>query len=245
MEYNEVREMMGKIIKSIKKGTYKISIDEANNIRSCTAPNGRTFYKVVDMDGVKSSNDFGTFYVEVEGYSFSCDLGTGEYESDFFDEMEEEYTLDDDTTVEKDELIDELIEVFNSREDIWFGEYAEMDWQMEIYAQFHNIKDPEYYWCEDSDCPVDIDDDWYSYTAPKDLGIGTVYYNHRKYYLVEDPTEEDGEQLHAVHCQSVPDDQGLFPTVLLTMEYKKNGKKVVVECEECDEQFNAAEGYIE
>lgn len=245
MDYSEVRQIIDDIVKAVKKGKYQVDVDEPNNLWKCTAPDGRTFYKFVDMDGVKSSNDFGSCRVDVEGYSFSCDLGNGDYESDFFDELEDEYELEDGSTINKDELIEEVIDAFNDRDDIWFGEYSDMDWQMDIYAKVNNIKNPEYYWCDDSDCPVDIDDSWGSYTEPKNLEYGTVYFKSCKYYLVEDPNEEEGEQLHAVHCKAAPDDQGRFSTVLLTINKLKSGKIKVTECEDCDDEYNAAEGYIE
>lgn len=245
MEYNEVNEIVDKILKAVKKGKYSVSFDEPNNINTCTAPDGRTFYKFVDMDGVKSSNDFGSCNVKVEGYSFSCDLGNGDYESDFFDEIEDEYELEDGSVVTKDEIEEEIIDAFNDRKDIWFGEYTDMDWQIEIFAKANNIKEPEYYWCEDDDCPVDIDDSWSGYQPPEDLDYGTVYYKRCKYYLVEETNNEEGEQLHAVHCKEVADDHGLFTTVLMTVSYQKEGKIKVIDCEECDDMYNAVEGYVE
>ena len=245
MEYTEVRETVDKIIESVQKGNYEVSFEGPNNISSCTAPDGRTFYKFVDMDGVKSSNDFGSCNVVVLGYSFSCDLGTGDYESDFFDELEDEYEFEDGSVITKEELEEEVIDAFNDRDDIWFGEYTDMDWQMDIYAKANKIKDPEYYWCEDPDCPVDIDDCWNGFTSPKDLDYGIVYFERRKYYLVEETNNEDGEQLHAVHCKDVADDHGLFSTVLMTVTYSKNNQIKVTECVDCDDLYNAVEGSME
>ena len=158
MEYSEVRAAIDEIINAIKEGKYDVSFDEPNGIKKCTAPDGRTFYKVVDMDGVKSSNDFGTCYVDVNGHSFSCDLETGEYESDFFDDIEDEYVLEDGTTVDKDDLIEEIIDAFNDTDDIYFGEYTDVADQMAVFAHINKIDNPEYYWFEDRDCPVDVDE---------------------------------------------------------------------------------------
>ena len=245
MEYSEVRAAIDEILNAIKEGKYEVSFDEANNIRECTAPDGRTFYKVVDMDDAKSSNDFGTCYVDVNGYSFSCDLGTGEYESDFFDDLEEEYTLEDGTTVDKDELIEEIIDTFNDTDDIYFGEYTDMDAQMEVFAKINKIEDPEYYWCEDSDCPVDIDDGWNDFTKPEDLGYGSVTYNGEEYYLVDEPTGEDGEELHAVSSKATSSDSGDFDTVLLTVNHGDNDELIVTSSEECDDTYNAVDGCVE
>jgi hypothetical protein len=38
---------------------------------------------------------------------------------------------------------------------------------MEMYAKKYGIKNIEYYWCEDDDCPVDVDDDWIITLSPK------------------------------------------------------------------------------
>ena len=245
MDYSKARSAIDEIINAIKDGKYEVSFDEANNIRECTAPDGRTFYKVVDMDGVKSSNDFGTCYVDVNGYSFSCDLGTGEYESDFFDDIEEEYTLEDGTTVDKDDLIEEIIDAFNDTDDIYFGEYTEMDAQMEVFAKINKIEDPEYYWCEDSDCPIDVDDDWNDFTKPEDLGYGSVTYNGQEYYLVDEPTGEDGEELHAVSSKATSSDSGYYDTVLLTVNHGDNDEIIVTSCEESEDEYNAVDGYVE
>lgn len=246
MDYIEARKTIDQIIEDLRNNNYSVSFDEPNNIKECTAPDGRTFYKFFDMDDVKTGNYFGSCNVDVEGYTFSCDLGNGDYESDFFDELEDEYELEDGISISKDELIEEIIDAFNDQEDIYFGEYSDMDWQMDIYAKIYKIKNPEYYWCEDSDCPIDINDRWIDYKTPKELEYGTVYFNHRKYYLVEVPgKKEQTEKLHAVHCTASPDDQGRFPTVLLELSYKKKGKIRVLSCEECKDEYNAAAGYVD
>ena len=245
MDYSEVKELIDRIVKAIQNGKYKVSYEEPNNIRVCTAPDGRVFYKFVDMDDAKSSNDYGSCYVYVEEHGFTCDLGTGEYESGFFDEIDEEYELEDGSSVSKDELIERVIDAFNDRDDIYFGEYSDMDSQMKIYAKINGIKDPEYYWCEDDYCPVDIDDDWIDYTEPSDLDYGTVQFGDREYYLVEEPNNEEGEQLHAVDCDEKPDDEGHFKTVLLSIHYDKDGKIEVTACEESEDWYSAVDGWVE
>ncbi len=245
MDYKEVQETIDGILDALKKGDYEVSYGDPNFIRECTAPEGRTFYKIVDMDDIKTSNDFGSCTVYVSDYEFSCYWGTGEYESRFFDDIEEEYELEDGTCVFKDDLIECVIDAFNDRNDIFFGEYTDKDWLMELYAKKYGIKNIEYYWCEDDDCPVDINDGWTKYTVPKDLGYGIVYYKRLKYYLVEKPGNEDGERLHAVHCHTKPDDHGRFETVIFEVCYKENGRITVTSCEEADECYDAAAGWIE
>ena len=240
MEYSKVKDAIDSITKAVRKGNYKVSYDDPNFIVPCTAPDGRTFYKLVDHDSMKYSNDFGGCTVEVSGYTFYCDWGNGDYESSFFDEIDEEYDLENGSIVFKDDLIEKIIDTFNDRKDIFFGEYTDMDWQMEMYAKQNGIVDPEYYWWEDDDCPVDIND----YTEPKDLGYGTVFIKHRKYYLVEEPDKVEGEQLHAVHCRQKPDDHARFSTVLLELSYK-NGKMRIVACNKSDDIYNAVDDCIE
>ena len=245
MEYREVKETIDGILKAISKGDYKVSYGDPNFICECTAPDGRSFYKIVDMDGVKTSNDFGSCTVYVCGHEFSCDWGTGDYESLFFDEIEDEYVLKDGTCICKDDLIESVIDAFNDRDDIFFGEYTDNDWLMEMYAKKYGIKNIEYYWCEDDYCPVDISDSWIHYTEPKDLGYGIVFFKRRKYYLVEESNNSIGEQLHAVHCKANPDDQGRFNTVVLNVCIADNGSKKATSCEESDDVYNAVEGWIE
>ena len=245
MEYSELRAAIDEIINAIKEGKYKVSFDVSNNIRECTAPDGRTFYKIVDMDDAQSSNDYGTCYVDVNGYSFSCDLETGEYESDFFDDIEDEYTLEDGTIVDRDDLIEEVIDAFDDTDDIYFGVYKDIDAQMEIFAKIYKIENPEYYSRWDGDCPVDIYDDWNDFTKPEDLDYGSVTYNGDVYYLVDEPTGEDGEELHAVSSKATSSDDGCYDTVLLTVNHGDNDETVVTGCVESDDVYNALEGHVE
>lgn len=245
MHYQEVKEIIDGIVKAIKNGDYRVSYEDANNIRECTAPDGRTFYKVVDMDDAKSSTDFGSCTVEVAGYEFSCSWEYGDYESTLFDEIDDEYELEDGTVIHKEDLVDQIIDALIDRDDIFFGTYTDVDSQMELFAKIYHIKNPEYYWYEDDYCPIDISSGWHNYTAPVDLGYGTVYFNRFKYYLVEEPTNEEAEQLHAVHCKTKPDDKGRFETVILDVCHLKDGKIKVTACEASDECYSAVDGWIE
>ena len=220
MEHKELKEIISNIKKALRSGNYTVDFDDPNCIWECMAPDGRTFYKFTDMDSAKTSSDFGSCIVNVAGYTFTCDLGTGDIDTDFPDDVSED-----------------LLDAFNNRHDIIFCECTDMDWCMTWYAKEHGIKNPEYYWEGDDDCPVDISDRWITYEAPADLDYGTVYFAHRKYYLVEEPN--DGK-VHAVHCSARPDDQGIFPTVILDISIKK-GKIKVTGCEESQSSYYATE----
>ena len=244
MDYREVKETIDGIVKAIKKGEYEVSYEDSNNIRECTAPDGRTFYKFVDMDDAKSSNCYGSCTVYVDGHEFSCDWEYGDYESAFFDEIDEEYELEDGSRVFKEDLIETVVDAFNDRKDIFFGAYSDMDSQMELFSKIYHIKNPEYYWYEDDYCPVDINDGWHDYKEPEELGYGTVFFKHLKYYLVEQPSNVGEEQLHAVHCKAEPDDHGHFDTVILDISHK-NGKMKVTACEASDDCYSAVDGWVE
>lgn len=239
MEYSEAKQVTEDICMALKTKKYVVKYDEPNNIFECTAPDGRTFYKLVDMDDVRSSNDFGACHVCVntpEGdYNFSCDLGTGEYESDFFDELEDEYELADGPVVTRESIEEKVLDALYSCKDICFGECIDFDGQVDLWLP----DDAECYCSWEDDCPVDIDD--CDFTYPKDLDYGTVYFEEREYYLVEKHTHQDGEQLHAVDSNSEAFDDGTFETVLLTMKYLESGEMVVTKCDECYDMYNGVE----
>lgn len=52
MDYEEVLEAIDDIIDALKKGDYEVSYGDPSFIRECTAPDGRTFYKIVDIDDI-------------------------------------------------------------------------------------------------------------------------------------------------------------------------------------------------
>ena len=183
MDYKEVKDM----INSIREGNYHVAYEEPNNIESCTAPDGRTFYRVTDKDSWKTSTIFGECQVEVNGYHFTFDWGFENFkervESDFFDQLED-FQLNDGTIVRKDEVIEQVMNEFDKRDDIYTDSYTNPYEQMWIYCQIRNMSLPEYYWWDDEDCPIDINKSWYHMTPPKELGFGTVKYEREKYYLV-------------------------------------------------------------
>lgn len=182
---------------------------------------GRTFYKVMDMDDATSGNDFGSCEVKVAGYEFSCDFETGECESTFFDEINDEYKAKNGRTISKDRLIGETLDAFYKSKDILWGTYVEPDEQMMVYAKVERLKNPEYYWGEDDCCP--LEEGSCSLRYPEDLGCGEVEYDGSTYYLVEDTSGDDGEEVLAVEAGTEPDDQGVYEAVTLTLEYDDDG----------------------
>ncbi len=245
MDYKEVKDKVNSIIESIERGNYEVSYEEPNNIERCTAPDGRTFYKIIDMDGPKTSTDFGSCEVMVNGYYFRCDWIDWpldeKIESDFLDQIEDCYELSDGSRVYKEDILEELVDEFEKREDIYFGTYVEMDDQMWIYSKINDMDIPdEYYWWEDSDCPVNIDGDWY---PPQELGYGIVEYNGEKYYLVDDLDETDLSAVHAVRSNATPNDKAQYKTVIMQLEYE--GEKLsVININDSDDLYDAAEGSI-
>lgn len=243
MDYNEVKQTINNIKEAIKNKEYKVKLYESDCIATCKALDGRTFYKIVDRDSARTSNDYGSCQVEVAGYEFICDLGNGECESTFFDEIEDEYVLEDGTRIDGENLKEDLLEAFYAADDIYFGEYTDPDSQMDICSKVYGLKDPEYYYYEDCDCPYDIDEDGDDFQYPKDLGYGVVDYNGHSYYLAEQCSDTDGEELKAVEVNTLPDDQGLYEAVTLTLEYDEAGKAKVVKCEPNDEDYDGKEGW--
>ena len=247
MEYKEVRKQIDAIVEAIGKGLYEVEYNEPENFYECTAPDGRKFFKFVDMDSARHGTDFGSCTVCVKDYTFSFDWGTGERESKFLEELEDSYELEDGSSVTREQLEQEIIDAFDERDNIFTGEYTDMDSQMDVYCSMYHV-DPdeiEYFWGEDMDCPLDINDSWIEYTPPEKLGYGTVSYQGKKYFLVEETNIEDGEEVHAVLADSVPDDEGVLDTVLLTLEYEDD-EPIVTYCEESEDLYHADEGgYLE
>ena len=237
MDYNEVKKVLELIDKDLKSGNYEVRWCEPNNIRMCKAPDGRTYYLFVDMDGPRSCNYFGECAVDVGDYEFTCDLGSGEYKSYFFDELDEEYSLSDGTVVNREYIEKEVVDMLNSRKDICFCECTNLDWQAELFLP----KDAEYYFPGSDDCPVDISDG--EFTPPEDLDYGTVDYNGREYYLVDEPEFIDGEELRAVDSEAKPSDDGYYETVLFTVKYDSDGVITVTDCDEYNvDDYNGVEG---
>lgn len=238
MDYKEVRETIDSIIEAVQKGEYTVSYDEPNNIRECTAPDGRKFYKVLDLDDATSANDFGYCTVEVCGREFSCNLNSGDYESDLFDELEDVYN-DEGEFYYKENIIEEVVDAFNDRDDIHFYRCDDDDDIVMIYERCHDLEDIECYSEQDDECPIDIDDEDVSYIVPKELNYGTLEFNDRIFYLVTEPDTYGDEFALAVDSETEPDDQFCYPTVALTMKKNEAGELEVTSWEPCCKQYDA------
>ncbi len=243
-DYSEVRKELDRILEMIKKGDYTTDYEEPNFIRKCTAPDGRTFYMVENLDDAKSSNTFGSFTVYVGDYYFTCNYEDGEFESDFFDELDEDgYELDDEEWISKEELMEEVTDALYSRDDVYIGERTETDDVMRVFAKCNKIENPEYYWCDNCDSPSDIDSEFFY--PPQDENCGEVSYDGETYYLVEEPTGDEEEPIHAVNSNTVPEDNGTYETVLLYLSEDDEGNIEVTDCEESEDLYNAFDQDLE
>lgn len=239
MTYEELMAVIDDIASAVEKGKYEVSFEGMDNISVCEAPDGRTFYKVCSCDSPRYSTFYGSCTVEVAGHSFTCDWETGEVTSDLFGEIEDKYVLEDGTEVSYEELCDDIIAKVEICDGACFGTYICPDDQIYALSCIHGTKIPEYYWEDDPDCPVDVYDS--NYIAPKDLGIGTVFFHRRKYYLVEGLDHMNDDMIHAVHCKDIPTDDGCFQTVLLKIKHCDNGKLKVLDCIETNDCYYATE----
>ena len=133
---------------AIENEDYKISFGEPNNIELCTRYDGTKFYIIRD-DGIKFGVDGGCCHIEIAGYSFTCDLGTGDWELDDVNDSDD-----------NDEYVDdnELIELLESIPDVLSGVMLSPDEQMEVYFRANpEAEELDYFWCEDDEKPTDID----------------------------------------------------------------------------------------
>jgi len=248
MEYKEVKEIMDRIVLSLKKGRYTLSYQEPNFIRRCTAPDGRTFLLFVDKSLTDEGNCFGSSSVDVEGYTFTCDYDTGECTSSFFDQIERGYYVNG-NQIAKSVLVDELMNAFKERDDIFFGEcYSDVGWAMEIYAKYNHIEKYEFFWGEDCDAPLNIDDPDLEYHDPRCENCGTAFFNNTRYYLLGVPDEYGShkeENLLAVSEKALPSDHGVFPVRLLHVCYTSQGVMLVTSSDDTFYIFDARKNSID
>ena len=71
-------ENVFEIITAIKQGDYKLTFEEPNNIKICTARDGSEYYRIIE-DDVKFGVYGGSSVVTVLDNVFYCDLGTGDW----------------------------------------------------------------------------------------------------------------------------------------------------------------------
>ena len=208
MTYDEITKKVKEIKKAIKAGKYTIDYDEPNFVFEHTAPDGSKFYVLVDMDGVRSSNYFGENTIHVAGVSFKCELEEGEWESKFFDEIEDSYELPKGKFVQKDELIEKIKEIVSEANGFLTGSIAfDGDLQIQAYEVMMNCQIDEYFLDEIGDMPMDISDFVPVEKECKDI----IHVDNKKYYVV--PESIEGNTLIAVSEDAKPNRYGLYETV--------------------------------
>ena len=229
MTREDIEQKIADIKTAIKKKEYKIYYDGPNNIREHEAPDGSTFYVVYDMDDAKSSTYFGSNEIEIAGESFSCELEWGEWESDYFNQIEEEYGEDD-----ADDYIEEIKDIISDIDGFLAGEYKEMDDQIAAYELMNNCSIDSYYWYEDNERPMDACD----FEPIESVCDETIDFGGKTYYVVEGDLDDDG--IVAVPSDADPDCYGCYETVILVV---KNGE--VVDVEDNDQMFNSTENELD
>lgn len=209
MTYEELTNKIKEIEEAISAGNYTIDYDCPNNISERTAPDGSTFYVLTDMDGIKSSNYFGSNKIFVAGVSFKCELEYGEWESDLFDEIEDEYELPDDEYIDKEEIIERIQDIVCEADGFISGSRTEGEDQISVYETMTGREVEDYYMWEDSDIPMDVDE----FVPAEETCDDTIAIADKKYYVV--PESIDGNTLIAVSEDAKPDKYGLYPTVMV------------------------------
>lgn len=207
MTREDIEQKIAEIKVAIERKDYQITYDEPNNISEHEAPDGSTFYLVNDMDGAKSSTSFGSNEIEIAGESFFCELEWGEWESDFFNQIEEEYGEDD-----ADDYIEEIKEIISDINEFLAGEYTDTDSQIEAYEVMNNCTVYNYYWYEDEDKPMDVVD----FEPIESVCDETIDFKGNTYYIVEGGLDDD--EIIAVSADARPDCNGCYETVKLVVE---------------------------
>ncbi len=229
MTRKDIEQKIREIKSAIEKKDYTISYDEPNNIGEHEAPDGSTFYVVYDMDDARSSTYFGSNEIEIAGETFSCELEWGEWESDYFDEIQEEYDGDD-----ADDYIEEIKDIISEIDGFLAGEYSDMDSQIEVYEVMNNCSIDHYYWYEDTEKPMDVN----NFKPVESVCSETVDFDGQSYYVVEGGMDDD--EIVAVPSDAEPDCNGCYKTVILVVE---DGE--VVDENSNDQYFNSTEGELE
>lgn len=223
MTHKEIKKKIAEIKSAIRKKDYKITYDEPNNISEVESPDGSTFYVVYDMDDAKSSTYFGSNEIEIAGESFCCELQWGEWESDYFTRIEEEYGEDD-----AEDLIEEIKDIISDIDGFLAGEYSDTDSQIYVYEVMNNCTINNYYWYEDDDKPMAYSD----FEPIESVCDEKVDFNGNTYYVVEG--DLDGDELVAVPLDAEPDKYGRYETVMLVVDEGE-----IVDVKNSDKLFNS------
>ena len=229
MTFEDIEQKIREIKSAIERKEYTITYDEPNNISECEAPDGSTFYVVYDMDSPRNSTFFGSNEIQIAGESFSCELEWGEWESEYFDKIEEEYGEDD-----ADDFIEEIKDLISDIDGFLSGEYKDLDEQISAYEVMNNCTIDDYYWYEDNEKPMDVDD----FDPVESVCNETVEFDGKTYYVVDGDCED--EEMVAVSSEAKPDCYGCYETVRLILE---DGK--VVDVEDNDQLYNSTENELD
>ena len=132
------------VLKAIEDGEYEVEIEEPNNVCYHERYDGSPFYVMVG-DDIKFGVWAGSCTVHVGDHVFTCDLDYGEWSGD-------ELLEDED-----------IIKALENADGVIWGEHLGTDEQWEVYSAANGItEDVPYFWCEDDECPKDVDSlDWY------------------------------------------------------------------------------------
>lgn len=229
MDYKEIKEKIEEIRTAIEKHDYQVDYEPANNIGRCFAPDGTECYVIENMDGPRSSTDFGRNSIDIAGETFCCELETGECESSYFNAILEDYEAGEGEP-SAEEVIDTIIELLDTTDDFLVGEYTDVGSQITAYELMNNCVIENYYWCEDYDRPMDADD----FTPIEEANDGIVELDGQKYYLVAPYGIDDDEDLYGVLVDAKPDRQGRYDIVHFLTE---DGQPVAIE--DCCYQFDS------
>lgn len=225
MEEKELLEAKREILEAIEKKDYEISIEEPNNVEARKRKDGSEYLYIFDMDGVKTSTTFGSYTVEIAGFTFTNDFYEGTWE------CSEEDLLED----------DEIIEAIEGIDDVLCGQYIFPEDQATVYNRANGTDIEDYYWCEDDECPMDPDE----MNSLDDFNWNSYEFEEATYYLVDDEINDadedhDGKRWgYGAYGES--DDYGKFECVILLFDENED---VVVGTMESDSMVNN-DGYLD
>lgn len=206
MTSQEIEKARRDILEAIRNKDYEVSIEGPNNVDARKRRDGSEYLYIYDMDGVKSSTLFGSCTVEIAGYTFTNDFFEGTWTCD------EDDLLDD----------DEIIEALEGIDGVLCGQYIYPEDQAVVYNAANGTNIEDYYWCEDDECPMDIDE-------MNDLDSfhwNTYEYEDETYYLVDDEINDADDEHEGkrwgIGAYGEPDDFGKFDCMVLLFDDEDN-----------------------
>lgn len=199
-------EDTAKVFRAIKNGDFKVSYEAPNCFERHTKPNGDEFY-VICGDDVSFGCDYGSTTVSVCGYTFTWNPVESEWEG-----------LDEDLDPEG-----HIAEALNDNDDIVCVSDCPDTEELTSFYELATGDCIEAYYYEDLDIPVDAED----VCDPEDVAEEIVTFKGKKYYLLEEPEEEeniDGETVFratAIAEGARPDENGVYDCVDVFMTAEK------------------------